>query len=30
MLRGDVSAYGIASVTGARGRKYWALELGGD
>jgi uncharacterized protein YkwD len=30
MLRGDVSAYGIASVTGANGRKYWALELGGD
>ena len=30
MLRGDVSAYGIASVTGAKGRKYWALELGGE
>jgi uncharacterized protein YkwD len=30
MLRGDVSAYGIASVTSAKGRKYWALELGGD
>jgi uncharacterized protein YkwD len=30
MLRGDVSAYGIASVTGANGRKYWALELGGE
>jgi uncharacterized protein YkwD len=30
MLRGDVSAYGIASVTGSNGRKYWALELGGD
>jgi uncharacterized protein YkwD len=30
MLRGDVSAYGIASVTGANGRRYWALELGGE
>jgi uncharacterized protein YkwD len=30
MLRGDVSAYGIASVTSAKGRKYWALELGGE
>jgi uncharacterized protein YkwD len=30
MLRGDVSAYGIASVTGTNGRKYWALELGGE
>jgi uncharacterized protein YkwD len=30
MLRGDVSAYGIASVTGSNGRKYWALELGGE
>jgi uncharacterized protein YkwD len=30
MLRGDVSAYGIASVTGNNGRKYWALELGGE
>lgn len=28
MLRRDVSAYGIASATGANGRKYWALELG--
>ena len=28
MLRGDVSAYGIASATGANGRRYWALELG--
>ena len=28
MLRGDVSSYGIASATGANGRKYWALELG--
>lgn len=30
MLRGDVSAYGIGSATGSNGRKYWALELGGD
>jgi uncharacterized protein YkwD len=30
MLRGDVSAYGIASVSDAKGRKYWALELGGE
>jgi uncharacterized protein YkwD len=30
MLRGDVSAYGIASVTASNGRKYWALELGGE
>jgi uncharacterized protein YkwD len=30
MLRGDVSAYGIASVTGSNGRRYWALELGGE
>jgi uncharacterized protein YkwD len=30
MLRGDVSAYGIASAIGATGRKYWALELGGE
>jgi uncharacterized protein YkwD len=28
MLRGDVSAYGIASATGDNGRRYWALELG--
>jgi|SRR5450631_2582145 uncharacterized protein YkwD len=28
MLRGDVSAYGIASATGENGRRYWALELG--
>jgi uncharacterized protein YkwD len=28
MLRGDVSAYGIASATAANGRRYWALELG--
>jgi hypothetical protein len=25
-----VSSYGIASATGANGRKYWALELGGE
>ena len=30
MLRGDVSAYGIASATGANGRRYWVLELGGQ
>ena len=30
MLRGDVSSYGIASATGANGRRYWALELGGE
>ncbi|MGI8525616.1 MAG: CAP domain-containing protein [Pseudolabrys sp.] len=30
MLRGDVSAYGIASAVGDNGRKYWALELGGE
>jgi uncharacterized protein YkwD len=28
MLLRDVSAYGIASATGADGRRYWALELG--
>jgi uncharacterized protein YkwD len=28
MLRGDVSAYGIASARGANGRHYWVLELG--
>jgi uncharacterized protein YkwD len=28
MLRGDVTAYGIASATGKNGRVYWALELG--
>jgi len=28
MLRGDVSAYGIASATAENGRRYWALELG--
>jgi uncharacterized protein YkwD len=30
MLRGDVHAYGIASATGDNGRRYWALELGGE
>jgi uncharacterized protein YkwD len=30
MLRGDVSSYGLGSATGANGRRYWALELGGD
>jgi uncharacterized protein YkwD len=30
MLRGDISAYGIASATGENGKKYWALELGGE
>jgi uncharacterized protein YkwD len=30
MLRGDVSAYGIASAIGANGRRYWALALGGE
>jgi uncharacterized protein YkwD len=30
MLRGDVSHYGIASATGGNGRRYWALELGGE
>ena len=29
MLRGDVSAYGIASAVGSNGRRYWALALGG-
>lgn len=28
MLRKDVSAYGIASASGANGRRYWVLELG--
>ena len=28
MLRGDVTAYGIASATGKNRRVYWALELG--
>jgi uncharacterized protein YkwD len=30
MLRGDVSHYGIASVKSDTGRRYWALELGGE
>src|SRR5690349_18813796 len=30
MLRGDVSSYGMASATGANGRRYWALELGSE
>jgi hypothetical protein len=30
MLRGDVSAYGIASAVGQNGKRYWALELGGE
>jgi uncharacterized protein YkwD len=30
MLRGDVSAYGIGSAISDKGRKYWALELGGE
>jgi uncharacterized protein YkwD len=30
MLRSDVSSYGIASATGENGKRYWALELGGD
>jgi uncharacterized protein YkwD len=30
MLRGDVSSYGLGSAIGANGRRYWALELGGD
>jgi hypothetical protein len=30
MLRMDVSRYGLASATAANGRRYWALELGGD
>jgi uncharacterized protein YkwD len=30
MLRTDVSSYGIASAIGANGRRYWALELGGE
>lgn len=28
MLMKGISAYGIASATGANGRKYWVLELG--
>lgn len=30
MLRGDVSHYGLASATADNGRRYWALELGGE
>jgi uncharacterized protein YkwD len=30
MLRDDVSSYGIASATGENGKRYWALELGGN
>ncbi|MBV9261986.1 MAG: CAP domain-containing protein [Pseudolabrys sp.] len=30
MLRGDISSYGIASASDEKGRKYWALELGGE
>ena len=30
MLRGDVSAYAIASASDERGRRYWVLELGGE
>jgi uncharacterized protein YkwD len=30
MLRGDVSAYGLGSAISDKGRKYWALELGGE
>jgi len=30
MLRGDVSAYGLASAKAANGRHYWVLELGGQ
>ncbi len=30
MLRGDVSAYGIASATAENGRRYWTLTLGGQ
>jgi len=29
MLRGDVSAYGLASALASNGRRYWALALGG-
>ena len=29
MLRGDVSAYGLASAIGSNGRRSWALALGG-
>lgn len=30
MLRGDVSAYGIAYATAGNGRRYWALALSGQ
>jgi uncharacterized protein YkwD len=30
MLRGDVSAYGLASANAANGRHYWVLEVGGE
>ena len=30
MLRGDVSAYGLASAKAANGRHYWVLEVGGE
>lgn len=29
MLRKDVTAYGLASVVSASGRRYWVMELGG-
>jgi uncharacterized protein YkwD len=28
MLRRDISAYGLASATDDKGRRYWVLELG--
>lgn len=30
MLLGGVSHYGLASATAENGRRYWALELGGE
>ncbi len=30
MLRRDVTHYGLASADGAKGRRYWVLELGGE
>jgi uncharacterized protein YkwD len=30
MLRGDVSAYGLASASGDNGRRYWVLVLGSE
>ncbi len=30
MLLGNVTRYGVASVLGDDGKRYWALELGGD